>query len=107
MGYLVKACRSQITEERHKTFSNLLLKGKFHEAVRFVCYREKGVFFQPNELAGYSTVTINKIVASVLYGGNPSETIPSCATLETYEETPNFIPIDITEEAVDSVARKI
>ena len=66
MGYLVKACRSQTTEERHRTFSNLLLKGGFHEAVRFVCYREKGVFFQPNELAGYRTVTINKIVASVL-----------------------------------------
>ena len=50
---------------------------------------------------------INKTVASVLEGGNPSETIPSCATLETYEETPIFIPDDNTEEAVESVARKI
>ena len=36
-----------------------------------------------------------------------SETIPSCATLDTYEETPIFVPVDITEEAVESVARKL
>ena len=38
---------------------------------------------------------------------NPSKNVPSCATLETYEETPIFIPVDITEEAVELVARKI
>ena len=38
---------------------------------------------------------------------NPSKNVPSCATLETYEETPIFIPVDITEEAVELVARKL
>ena len=52
-------------------------------------------------------VTIKKTVTSVLEGKHPSKKIPSCATLETYEETPIFIPFDITEEAVESVARKI
>ena len=37
---------------------------------------------------------------------NSSKTIPSCATLETYKETPIFIPVDITEEAVESVVQK-
>ena len=36
-----------------------------------------------------------------------SETIPSCDTLETYEEMPIFIPINITEEAIELVARNL
>ena len=39
-------------------------------------------------------------------GGNSSEIIPFCATLETYEETPIFIPVNVTEEDVESVVRK-
>ena len=50
---------------------------------------------------------INKTVASVLEGEHLSETVPSCAMLETYVETPIFITVDITEEAVESVARKL
>ena len=34
------------------------------------------------------------------------ETIPFCATLETYDKTPIFIPIDITEDAFKLVAQK-
>ena len=30
----------------------------------------------------------------------------SCATLETYKKRPIFIPVKITEESVESVARK-
>ena len=61
---------------------------------------------KPDKLAEYCTGTINETVTSVLEVKHHSETIPSCATLETYEETPIFIPVDITEEAVESVARK-
>ena len=61
---------------------------------------------QSDELAKDHTGTINKTVKSVLEGKHPSETIPSCAMLETYEETPIFIPVNITEEAVESVVRK-
>ena len=49
-------------------------------------------------------VTINETVTSVLEGKHPSEKIPSCAMLETYEDKPIFIPVDITEEAVEAVA---
>ena len=31
--------------------------------------------------------------------------IISCSTLDTYEETPIFIPVDITEDSVESVAQ--
>ena len=50
---------------------------------------------------------INETVTLVLEGKIPSEIIPSCATLETYEETPIFIPVNITEEAVELVAQKL
>ena len=43
---------------------------------------------------------INKTIISVLEVKHPSKTIPSCARFENYEETPIFIPVDTTEEAV-------
>ena len=39
MGYLVKDCGIQMEEQRHRTFSNLALKGKLHKVVQFVCDR--------------------------------------------------------------------
>ena len=87
-------------EERHKTFWNLVLKRKLREAVRLVCEREKGGFMKLDELAEDRTGTINKTITSVLEGKHPSKKIPSCATLETYEDTPMFIPVNITKEAV-------
>ena len=50
---------------------------------------------------------INKTVVSVWEVKHTSETIPSCDTLETYEDTPIFIPVNITEESVELVARKL
>ena len=50
------------------------------------------------------TGTINETAVLVLEGKRPIRNILSCATLETYKEAPIFIPIDITEEAVESVA---
>ena len=90
-------------EERHCTFSNLVLKGKLWEALQFVCEIEKGGVLQPDELATHCMGKINKTVILVLEGKHPSETIPPCATSEMYEETPIFIPFNITEEAVESV----
>ena len=61
---------------------------------------------QPYKLAEDHTGTIHETVTSVLEGKHPSKTILSCATLEIYKETPIFIPVEITEEAVESVAQK-
>ena len=46
------------------------------------------------------TVTVNETFTSVFEAKYPSKIIPSCDTIETYEETPIFIIVDITEEAV-------
>ena len=89
-------------------FSNLALKEKLRKAVRFVCEIEKkGGALQPEKLAEDSMGTINENILSFLEGKHPSKTIPYCAKLETYKETPIFNPINITEGAVESVARKL
>ena len=62
--------------------------------------KEKREVLQPDELDEDRTGTINKTAISVLEGKDPSKTIPSCATLETYEETPIFVTVDITEESI-------
>ena len=66
---------------------------------------KSGEFLQPDELAEVSTGTINETDILVLEGKHLSKTIPSCATLEKYEDTPIFIPVNITEESVESVVR--
>ena len=96
MGYLGKAHRTQNMKERHQNVSNLVLKGKLRKAVRFVCEREKEGVLKPDKFADDCMGTINETVASILEGKHPSKIIPSCATLEMYEETPIFIPVDIT-----------
>ena len=96
MGYLGKAHGTQTMEERPQTFLNFFLKGKFREAVQFFYKIEKGGVLQPEKLAEDCTDTINETVVSVLEVKHPSETIPSCATLKIYVETPIFIPVNIT-----------
>ena len=41
------------------------------------------------------------------WNGNIRTENPSCVTLETYKKTPLFIPVDILEDAVKSVARTL
>ena len=65
--------------------------------LRTIClWQEKEGSFQPENLAEDHIGMIKENVTSVLDGWNPSKTIPSCVTLETYEETPISIPIDNT-----------
>ena len=59
---------------------------------------------QPDKLADDCTSTINETFELVLEAKHPHEKNLSFAALETYNETPIFIPVDITEYAVESVA---
>ena len=100
MGYLRKSWGNQTEDQGHRTVLNLILKGKLRKAVQFVCDREKRAVFQPDKLAEDHTGTINETTTSGLEGKYPHEKIPYCAMLETCNETPIFISVDITEEAV-------
>ena len=68
---------------------------------------KQGRGLQPDELALDRTGIINKTVASVLAGKYPHGKISSCSMFDTYDETPIFIILYITEDVVESVARKL
>ena len=76
VGYLGESCRNKTEKQCHRTFSNLILKGKWREAVWFIYGREKGGFLQPDELSWYRTYTINKTVELVLEGEHQSKKKP-------------------------------
>ena len=61
---------------------------------------------QPYQLAKDQTGTINITAVSVLERKHPHENISSCATLETYKETPIFIPVENKEEAIKLAVEK-
>ena len=92
--YLGKSRRIQTKEQSHSTFSNLGLKRKLRETVRFF----GGI--QPVKLAEEQNVIINETVTSLLEGGNINKINTSWYTLETYDKIPIFITADITENAV-------
>ena len=71
MGCLEKARGNQTEEQHHRTFLDLILKGKFRKAVRFFCHREKGRVLQPEKLAENYLGMINDTVAWVLKGKHP------------------------------------
>ena len=58
-------------------------------------------------MAEYCTGTINNNVESVLEVKHLHKTNPSCVRFKTYNETPIFIPVDITEDEVKSLTQKL
>ena len=81
IGYLCKYHGIKSKEKCHRVFSNLVLKGKLREAIRFICAREIVFFFQPNELEEDLTGIMNETVTLVLVGKHPHKKFPSCVTL--------------------------
>ena len=72
---------TQTQEQHYCTFSDLILRGKFCESVRFICERETGVIFLPNKQASDSPVFMDKTVAGVLAVKHPSDRKTNCSTL--------------------------
>jgi hypothetical protein len=69
-------------------------------AVRYLTDREKGGILQPtniNEKTG-------DLVGTVLKSKHPDARIPKPKSLPIYTQTPNFVEVDITAEAVQKVA---
>ena len=57
-------------------------------------------------MASDKRVVINETVESVLTGKPPHKTITSCYTLEEYNEMHVFLPVDVIEDVVKSIAQK-
>ena len=70
MEYLGKAHGIQTKEQRHRILSNLVLKGKVCEAVRFVYAWEMWEYCKPGQLVEDRTCTTNKTFALLMEGKN-------------------------------------
>ena len=66
MEYLGSALRNQGADWHHRTFSNLVLRGKLCEAVIFVRKQELGGFLLPNEMASDKTEIMEETITAVL-----------------------------------------
>ena len=49
----------------------------------------------------------DKTVVEVLVGKHPPERKPHCSMLQEYQVMPIFIPVDFTEDLVESVSRSL
>ena len=77
------------------------------EAVNFFCKRETEGVLQPDKLASDKTVVINDTAVSVLAWKHTHTQNTACYKLDAYGKTPIFIFVDITEDVVKLVARKL
>jgi hypothetical protein len=72
-------------------------------AVRWITEREKGGVLLPNEVDAKT----GEYVIDVLKAKRPDAWIPDASKLDDYEETPNFVDLDITKEVVEQFARRL
>jgi hypothetical protein len=93
------------TQEQWSTkFAKLVLQGKLRMAVRWITEGEKGGFLLPNEV---DAKTGEYVIDVVLKSKHPDARILDASKLEDYEETPDFVDLDITEEVVKQIARRL
>jgi hypothetical protein len=90
-------------EQRAKIFNSKMLQGDICGAVRYLTERDQGGILFPNETDEKSGDT----VLETLKSKHPDATIPAASTLHPYSEVPDFNDIDVTEDVVESVARRL
>ena len=104
-GYLTRERGHQNTDQRHQTFSNLILHGKFCEAVNFVCEQQMCAVLLPYQLASDKLLPTEKNVFKVLAGKHPHKKSLQCLRwkpmLKGYAHS-----IYVTDNLVKLVTRK-
>ena len=104
MESLLSAKQGGLTnEQRAKVFHRRMLRGDVRGAVRFITDREKGGILQPNDIDEKT----GDSVETVLRSKHPDARIPKPESLPQYANTPDFVEVDITEGAVEKVARRL
>ena len=91
------------TDQRAKIFHRKILRGDMRGTVRYLTEREKGGILMPidtDEKSGDS-------VEAVLKSKHPDARTPTAETLPKYNNLPDFVDVDITEDSVEKVARRL
>jgi hypothetical protein len=90
-------------EQRAKTFHQKVLKGDLRGAVRYITDREMGGVLLPDDKCSKTGLP----VSDVLDSKHPMVRVPDANALPHYEELPEFIEVDVTEDSVEDTARKL
>uniref|UniRef100_A0A7S2EU87 Uncharacterized protein n=1 Tax=Ditylum brightwellii TaxID=49249 RepID=A0A7S2EU87_9STRA len=81
----------------------MLLQGKLYQAVRWVTVCDKGGLLQPTDI----DLKTGNLVSEVLLGKQPVPSQPPEEALQSYDELPSFININITVDTVERVASRM
>jgi hypothetical protein len=91
-------------EQRAKTFHQKVLKGDLRGAVRYtITDRKMGGVLLPDDKCSKTGLP----VSDVLDSKHPIARVPDANALPHYEELPEFIEVDVTENSVEDTARKL
>jgi hypothetical protein len=90
-------------EQRPKTFHQKVLKGDLHGAVRYITDREMGGVLLPDDKCSKTGLP----VSDVLDSKHPMTRVPDANALLHYQELPEFIEVDVTEDSVEDTAHKL
>ena len=92
---LAKSRGGSTPEQRAKTYNRLILQGKLRAAVRGVL------------LPGETDEKTGETIFDVLKSKHPAARVPEASEMEDYDILPDFVDVDITEDIVEQVARRL
>lgn len=95
--------RGTTFEQRAKIFHQKMLRGDVRGAVRYLTEREKGGIHMPDEIDEKTGDPVEEVLRSK----HPDAKIADPSFLPKYDEVPDFVDLDITEDVVERVARKL
>ena len=90
-------------EQRAKIFNRKMLRGDVRGAVRYLTERDKGGVLMPDDIDEKS----GDSVADVLASKHPDARTPEALSLHQCKITPDFVDVDVTEDTVETVARRL
>ena len=90
-------------KERAKIFSSLICRGKLRAAIRYASEREKGGILMPGDVDEKS----GDLVSGVLASEHPIGRDVEISSLPIFEFCPELINIEVTEDSVEKVARRL
>jgi hypothetical protein len=90
-------------EQRVKIYNQKILRGGLRSGVRYLTNREKGGILMPGDIDEKT----GDSVANVLKSKHPDARVPDASLLPTYSETPDFVDLSITEDVVETVAKRL
>jgi hypothetical protein len=102
-SYLSSKQKGQTDEQRAKVFNMKMLRGDVRGAVKFLTDTEKGGVLLPSAIDDKTGDTVEEVLLSK----HPEARVPEASKLPKYDELPDLVELDITDDIVQTVASKL